>query len=39
VPLLAGGPGVPDATVARRLGGDGWAADADQLDALLSDMR
>jgi excisionase family DNA binding protein len=35
--LLAGGPGVPDATVARRLGADAWAPDADQLDALLSD--
>jgi len=30
-------PGVPDATVARRLVADGWAPDADQLDALLSD--
>jgi methanogenic corrinoid protein MtbC1 len=37
VPLLAGGPGVPDPTVDRRLGADGWAADADQLDALLTD--
>jgi excisionase family DNA binding protein len=37
VPLLAGGPGVPDATVAHRLGADGWAPDADRLDALLSD--
>jgi excisionase family DNA binding protein len=37
VPLLAGGPGVPDATVAHRLGADGWAHDADRLDALLSD--
>jgi MerR family transcriptional regulator, light-induced transcriptional regulator len=37
VPLLAGGPGVPNATVARRLGADGWASDAGQLDALLSD--
>jgi excisionase family DNA binding protein len=35
--LLAGGPGVPDATVARRLGADAWAPDADQLHALLSD--
>jgi excisionase family DNA binding protein len=35
--LLTGGPGVPDATVARRLGADGWSPDADQLDALLSD--
>jgi excisionase family DNA binding protein len=36
VPLLVGGPGVPDAVVARRLGGDAWAADADRFDALLS---
>jgi len=34
---LAGGPGLPDAMVARRLGADAWAPDADQLDALLSD--
>jgi methanogenic corrinoid protein MtbC1 len=32
---LASGPG--DAMVARRLGADAWAPDADQLDALLSD--
>jgi methanogenic corrinoid protein MtbC1 len=36
VPLLAGGPGVRDTTVARGLGADGWAADANELDALLS---
>jgi methanogenic corrinoid protein MtbC1 len=36
VPLLCGGPGVPDGTVARRLGAGGWAADADQLDTLLT---
>jgi methanogenic corrinoid protein MtbC1 len=36
VPLLAGGPAVPDTTVARGLGADRWAADADELDALLS---
>jgi excisionase family DNA binding protein len=36
VPLLVGGPAVPDAVTARRLGGDGWAGDADDLDALLS---
>jgi excisionase family DNA binding protein len=36
VPLLAGGPGVSDPTAARALGADGWAADADHLDALLS---
>jgi methanogenic corrinoid protein MtbC1 len=36
VALLVGGPGIPDAVVARRLGGDAWAADADQFDALLS---
>ena len=35
VPLLVGGPGVPDPTVARRLGGDGWGADADEVDAEL----
>ncbi|HET6952086.1 MAG TPA: cobalamin-dependent protein [Acidimicrobiales bacterium] len=39
VPLFVGGPGVPDAAVARRLGGDGWAADANQFDALLSTGR
>lgn len=36
VRLLVGGPGVPDAAVASRLGGDGWAADADEFDVLLS---
>jgi excisionase family DNA binding protein len=36
VPLLVGGPAVPDAVTARRLGGDAWAGDADDLDALLS---
>ena len=35
VPLLCGGPGVPDG-LARRLGA-GWAADADQLDTVLTD--
>jgi MerR family transcriptional regulator, light-induced transcriptional regulator len=37
VPLLCGGPGMPNGTVARGLGADGWAADADQLDTLLTD--
>jgi MerR family transcriptional regulator, light-induced transcriptional regulator len=36
VPLLAGGPGVPDARAARLLGAEGWARDADELDVLLS---
>jgi MerR family transcriptional regulator, light-induced transcriptional regulator len=39
VPLLAGGPAVPDTTVAQGLGADRWAADADELDALLSGLR
>ena len=38
VPLLAGGPAVPDTTVAQGLGADRWAADADELDALLSGL-
>jgi excisionase family DNA binding protein len=36
VPLLVGGPGVPDGAVAHRLGGEAWGADADEVDALLA---
>lgn len=36
VPRLVGGPGVPDDDAARLLGGDGWAPDADGVDALLA---
>ena len=36
VPRLVGGPGVPDGDAARVLGGDGWAPDADGVDALLA---
>jgi MerR family transcriptional regulator, light-induced transcriptional regulator len=39
VPLLVGGPGVPDAPTARRLGGDGWGADAEEVDHLLAVER
>jgi excisionase family DNA binding protein len=39
VVLLVGGPGVPDAAAARRIGGDAWAADADEVDALLTARR
>lgn len=39
VPLLAGGPAVPDLAAARRLGGDAWGADADQVAAVLSGLR
>jgi excisionase family DNA binding protein len=39
VSLLVGGPGVADAGVARRLGGEAWGADADEVDALLSAGR
>jgi MerR family transcriptional regulator, light-induced transcriptional regulator len=39
VPLLVGGPGVPDAPTALRLGGDGWGADADEVDHLLAVER
>jgi methanogenic corrinoid protein MtbC1 len=37
--LLVGGPGVPDAAAARRIGGDAWGADADEVDALLTARR
>jgi excisionase family DNA binding protein len=37
--LLVGGPGVPDAATARRIGGDAWGADADEVDALLTARR
>jgi methanogenic corrinoid protein MtbC1 len=36
VPLLAGGPALPDLTTARRLGADGWGADAEAVHAELS---
>lgn len=39
VPLLVGGPGVPDAATALRLGGDRWGADADDVDHLLAIER
>lgn len=39
VPLLAGGPGVPDAATAHALGADWWGADADEVDAVLSGLR
>jgi hypothetical protein len=37
VPLLCDGPGAPDGTVASGPGATVWAADADQLDILLTD--
>jgi excisionase family DNA binding protein len=39
VVLLVGGPGVPDEAAARRIGGDAWAADADEVDAVLTARR
>jgi excisionase family DNA binding protein len=39
IPLLAGGPGVPDTATAEALGADGWGADADAVDALLATGR
>lgn len=38
-PLLAGGPGVPDAAAARALGADGGGGDADAVDAWLAAGR
>lgn len=37
--VLVGGPAVPDAATARRIGGDAWGHDADDVDALLSARR
>jgi len=39
VPVLVGGPAIADAPTARRLGGDAWGADADEVDALLTSLR
>lgn len=39
VPVLVGGPAVPDLGTARRLGGDGWGASADDVDTLLATLR
>ena len=37
VPLLAGGPAVPDLATAHRLGADRWGADPDQVHVALAD--
>jgi len=39
VPVLVGGGAVPDAASSRALGGDGWAADARGVVALLEDLH
>jgi hypothetical protein len=36
VPLLAGGPAVPDLATAHGLGADRWGADADQVHAAVT---
>jgi methanogenic corrinoid protein MtbC1 len=38
-PVLVGGPGAPDARTAARLGADGWGKDANEVSAVLEQLR